>query len=376
MTTSDPSSNGSSMRRAVLALGVAALLGLTLSFADTDTGTVHASDTCTNATPGASNYCASSECGPCLEGEGDCDPGQCGPGLECVEEGAIDRCRPEDSCTASPGAGDYCSSSQCGPCGEGEGDCDPGQCGPGLECVEEGSVDRCRAVEEPPDGTCTAASPGSSSYCAANKCGPCLEGEGDCDAGQCGEGLECVDEGSVDRCRPIERPCEAGTPGAMDYCSSDVCGVCAEGEGDCEPGQCGGGLTCVEEGSVDRCRPVGERRLQVQLGGTWTNVCCVNGVPMANGGDCWWTEAERVLTDRTAGKELDCPESALDDCACDGSGEKMHGYNGGAVTQSLDANGGGPMYGDYKIETCVYVDARGVLSTQVTSASCPKFQLE
>ncbi len=310
MTTSDRSS----LRRAVSTLGVAALLGLTTSFG----GTVHAHDRCWRAWPGAS---------------------------------------------------DYCSSSECGPCGAGEGDCDEGQCAPGLECVEEGSVDRCRAVE-------CAASPDDSDYCSSAECGACAEGEGDCDPGQCGEGLECVEEGSVDRCRPVARPCALAVPDAADYCAADLCGVCLRGEGDCEPGQCGGGLTCVDEGVVDRCRPVGERRLQVQLGGAWTNVCCVEGRPVASGGDCAWTEAERVLTDRTAGRELDCPERDLGACECDGTGERLHGHNGGPVTASLDDPTGGPVYGNYEMETCVTVDPTGLLVTQPTSPSCPLFQLE
>src|SRR5438128_1928711 len=102
-----------------LSIGVAsvALLCAMLGGGDSPSGVVFASGSCTAASPGAMDYCASTKCGPCADGEGDCDPGQCQSGLTCVEEGSVDHCRPT-GCTAPPGAMDYCSTSQCGPCGD------------------------------------------------------------------------------------------------------------------------------------------------------------------------------------------------------------------------------------------------------------------
>src|SRR5688500_14834406 len=90
--------------RAIVGIGVPALLCTIVCSGSDPVSMVFASGECTNAQPGASNYCSSSECGPCVEGEGDCDPGQCEDGLECVEEGSVDHCRAE-SCDAAPGAG-------------------------------------------------------------------------------------------------------------------------------------------------------------------------------------------------------------------------------------------------------------------------------
>jgi hypothetical protein len=327
--------------------------------------TALANDTCA-AAPGAGDYCASYQCGPCGEGEGDCDPGQCAAGLECVEEGAIDHCRVVDTCAAAPGAGDYCASYQCGPCLEGEGDCDPGQCGPGLECVEEGAIDHCRAVD-----TCAAA-PGASDYCASYQCGPCGNGEGDCDPGQCGPGLECVEEGAVDHCRPDT--C-AAAPGASDYCTSAQCGTCAVGEGDCDPGQCDLGLECVEEGSVDHCRQASPSNFEVKVSGVWKSVCCNGGTPGLSDQACSWTESDRILTDETAHLKLNCPEGNPAACVCDYNGERMHGSNGYEIDYSIHRNDGGPVYPNYQMETCVVVDASGHLKTAWSSASCPSFRL-
>jgi hypothetical protein len=278
-----------------------------------------------------------------------------------------------ETCDADPGDSDYCWTSQCGPCGAGEGDCDPGQCESGLECVEEGSVDRCR------DGC--SASPGAGDYCSTSQCGPCGEGEGDCDPGQCQSGLECVEEGSVDRCRAVD-DCNA-SPGAGDYCSTSQCGPCSEGEGDCDPGQCQSGLVCVEEGSVDRCRDDGGgdgySNFQVKLDGVWKGVCCNDGRAEVSDGDCWWTEGaerDRVLIDETANRELDCPEGSPTDCDCDGWGEPMHGINGWSVSASLSASNGGPIYSDEDIDTCVYVKSSGELATRWTDSSCPSFRLQ
>lgn len=411
-------------RRARLALTSGVVLAaalLLVSVGDVRFGVVHASEDCTEASPGASDYCSTSKCGPCVDGEGDCDPGQCDVGLECVEEGAVDHCRPDDSCaSSSPGASDYCATAQCGPCGDGEGDCDPGQCEAGLTCVEEGAVDRCRPAVD----TCDRA-PDAVDYCASSACGPCDEGEGDCDSGQCAAGLDCMEEGAVDRCRVAEIECVDGPPiGASNYCSPSECGPCTEGQGDCdtvecavglecvedgsidrcrvpgggcltapsspdrclacgpcgigqgdcEPGQCLVGLVCAEEGTVDRCRAGnGLSNLQVQVAGVWEAVCCVEGIPRISEQSCWWTEYGRMLTDEVGGSELDCPEGSPTACDCDASGERMHSSTGDlAGIKSLD---GGMLYSDHNASTCVVLGEDGELETAWTSESCPDFRL-
>jgi hypothetical protein len=321
---------------------------------------------------GASDYCSSAKCGPCDDGEGDCDPGQCAAGLECVEEGAVDHCRPTGECNRAPGASDYCSSATCGPCGEGEGDCDPGQCDAGLECVEEGSVDHCRVVA-PDDGECVDGPPiGASIYCSPDECGACGEGEGDCDTDdECAIGFECVEEGTIDRCRSVDGVCK--TPlNSPDRC--DNCGPCLAGQGDCEPGECAEGLVCAEEGSVDKCRAgTGLSNLEVQVAGVWEAVCCIDGEPAVSDDFCWWTEYGRVLSDDVSGDELDCPEGGPTNCICDGSGERMHSSTGDLY--GIMNTVGGTMYSDYGKSTCVVVDGDGTLETAWTSAACPKFRL-
>ncbi len=98
--------------RVPLGVGSLALLFVVASSTLNPTKVVHASDDCTSRAPGAGDYCAPDQCGPCWEGEGDCDPGQCGSGLTCAEEGSVDRCRPvEDTCDVAPGGGNYCGQS-------------------------------------------------------------------------------------------------------------------------------------------------------------------------------------------------------------------------------------------------------------------------
>ncbi len=205
-------------------------------------------------------------------------------------------------------------------------------------------------------------------YCAPDRCGPCGEGQGDCDPGQCLPGLVCVEEGATDRCRPAE----SCTPGAGDYCAPDQCGPCGEGDGDCDPGQ-----VCVEEGATDRCRAVGPgSNFQVQLDGVWRGVCCDGRVPEVSDRDCLWTESDRTLTDQTAGLKLDCPEGPPTACVCNGSGERMHGRDGSDVDTSLSRPDGGPIFPDFLVDTCVVVDADGTLVTEWTDGSCPSFRLE
>ena len=77
--------------------------------------------------------------------------------------------------------------------------------------------------------------------------GPCSVGEGDCDPGQCGAGLVCINDVGAQYGLPAHYDvCE--TPGGgsdPDYCQDF--GPCSVGEGDCDPGQCGAGLVCIND---------------------------------------------------------------------------------------------------------------------------------
>ncbi|MBX2798883.1 MAG: M4 family metallopeptidase [Myxococcales bacterium] len=157
--------------------------------------------------PGDYAYCLSSECGPCAEGEGDCDnDSECASGLICATDvGAnygwnsdVDVCESAgSSCNLSPGDWDYCLSSECGPCAEGEGDCDgDAECASGLICAQDvgpnygwaAAVDVC----EDPSASCPW-SPGDWNYC--RDCGPCGADLGDCDGNsECQSCLTCVND--------------------------------------------------------------------------------------------------------------------------------------------------------------------------------------
>lgn len=157
--------------------------------------------------PGERGFCRS--CGPCARGEGDCNrDDQCLPGLVCTPgRGAdfglpprTDVClAPDDGepppCRLGLGHPRYCT--ECGPCGEGEGNCrGDDQCRAGLACFADRGAEfglRRRAdVCLPRDGSCTV-DVGRGTYCT--ECGPCGFGEGDCDNdAECQAGLTCVDD--------------------------------------------------------------------------------------------------------------------------------------------------------------------------------------
>ncbi len=95
-------------------------------------------------------------------------------------------------------------------------------------------------------------------YCAANACGPCLAGEGDCDSdSECASGLSCAhDVGSRYGLPPTADVCEASTgrddagcplaPGDWQYCADPRCGPCLHGQGDCDSdNECASGLVCA-----------------------------------------------------------------------------------------------------------------------------------
>ncbi len=162
---------------------------------DPSTYTVSAAWSCPWS-PGDWHYCL--DCGPCAEGEGDCDSdSECMSGLYCISNVGgdygwtwnVDVCQ-SSSCPWSPGDYAYCR--DCGPCAEGEGDCDSdSECMSGLYCVNNvgatygwaWGVDVCQSSPCP-------WSPGDYAYC--RDCGPCAEGEGDCDGdAECAAGLSC-----------------------------------------------------------------------------------------------------------------------------------------------------------------------------------------
>ena len=183
------------------------------------------------------DYCVGRSCGV---GEGDCDPGQCATGLVCSNDVGAKYGLPAhyDVCEAGGGRPDpdYCVGRSCG---VGEGDCDPGQCATGLVCSNDvgakyglpAHYDVCEAGGRRPDPN----------YCVNNYCGI---GDGDCEPGQCNEGV-CVNDVGAKYGLPAHYDvCEAGGRRPdPNYCVNNYCGI---GDGDCEPGQCNEGV-CVND---------------------------------------------------------------------------------------------------------------------------------
>lgn len=89
------------------------------------------------------SYCSPSD--PCPDGFGDCDSNaDCAVGTQCVNDvganygwaNSVDVCEATtSSCPWQPGDWDYCK--DCGPCLAGEGDCEPGECASGLVCATD-----------------------------------------------------------------------------------------------------------------------------------------------------------------------------------------------------------------------------------------------
>ncbi len=195
------------------------------------------------------DYCK--DCGPCIEGQGDCDTdNECASGLVCDQiTGAVDLCK--RPCPHPIGHGDYCR--DCGPCSEGQGDCDgAAECESGLICAENvgadygwaSTVDVCEAPTVCPHPI------GHWDYC--KDCGPCTEGQGDCDSnGECAGDLICDFVPGTDYC---SAPGCTLPLGHLDYCRE--CGPCAAGEGDCDSNsECQSGLSCVFVPGTDVCCP-------------------------------------------------------------------------------------------------------------------------
>jgi len=261
---------------------------------------------------GSSNYCA--VCGPCEEEQGDCDSdGECEEGLICVTGAGPDFGFGEDvdvclsECPVDLGHPDYCN--LCGPCEDGEGNCRThDECDDGLQCVP----DIGEFVGLPPEtdicvssSTCTV-DLGDYSFCKV--CGPCEEGQGDCDDdNECGTGLVCVSEvgpdfgfaWDVDVCLPLTAEECTEKLGEEDYCKA--CGPCEEGQGDCNSDEeCAEGLFCISnvgsdfgfEATVDVCMARGDDECS-GLEGDW-DYCRFCGPCEENQGDCDSDEECRI----------------------------------------------------------------------------------
>ena len=185
------------------------------------------------------DYCVNNYCGI---GDGDCDPGQCDEGVCVNDVGAryglpahYDVCEARGSGQPDP---DYCVYNDCG---AGEGDCDPGQCGAGLVCVNDVGARYGLPAHYDVCETRSAGRP-DPDYCVYNYCGI---GDGDCDPGQCDEGT-CVNDVGAEYGLPAYYDvCETRSAGRPDpdYCVYNYCGI---GDGDCDPGQCDEGV-CVND---------------------------------------------------------------------------------------------------------------------------------
>lgn len=223
--------------------------------------------------PGSWSYCADPACGPCAEGQGDCDANsECQSGLVCARNvGAnhglsplADVCQVSDdaqsrACTKTPGSWGYCADPACGPCAAGLGDCDStAECQAGLVCLENqgaskgflSTVDICGSGPAP---VCPLPV-GDWGYCSRLGCGPCGSGQGDCDTdADCASGLVCASNAGAKYGLPADMDvCEAPQSGVCtrqvgdwDYCKDPACGPCAVGQGDCDSNaECAAGLVC------------------------------------------------------------------------------------------------------------------------------------
>jgi hypothetical protein len=166
-------------------------------------------------------------------------------GYNVISDGVLD-IKPPASGTL--GGDNYCR--DYGPCSEGQGDCDPGQCQSGLTCVNDvGPKYGWKKVTDVCEKSSTSGTLGGDNYC--RDYGPCSEGQGDCDPGQCQSGLTCVNnvgpkygwKSETDVC---EKSSTSGTLGGDNYCRDY--GPCSAGQGDCDSNaECQSGLTCVND---------------------------------------------------------------------------------------------------------------------------------
>jgi len=287
-------------------------------------------------------------CGPCAEGEGDCDEhSDCRSGLLCVANVGADYGFPADvdvcsaECPLSLGDPDYCRI--CGPCKEGQGDCDSDdECeGTAVSCLDDvgeffgwaPNVDVCVG-----SGTCSQAL-GSETYCEI--CGPCEEGEGDCDFDfDCDVGLFCSDTAAdyglpsdIQVCVPRSEEECAELLGSPEYC--DLCGPCEEGEGDCDTSaDCIEGLICTNnvgdeygfESTIDVCQFYSVDDCD-QLHGDW-DFCFLCGPCDEGEGDCDSNEEclPGLICSDNVGEDYGF-ESSVDVCVTNTTCEEPNGTN-------------------------------------------------
>ncbi len=105
--------------------------------------------------------------------------------------------------------------------------------------------------------------------------GPCPAGKGDCDSNsECQAGLTCVNDVGARHGLPAHYDvCEAGTRPDPNYCVYNYCGI---GDGDCDPGQCDEGVCINDVGAryglpthYDVCEARGGGSSLNDLLGTW-----------------------------------------------------------------------------------------------------------
>lgn len=225
------------------------------------------------------NYCSDPACGPCAIGEGDCDGAdECKSGLVCAKNvglnygfnTAVDVCEPPpagpppaQTCLRTVGDWEFCSDPSCGPCTLGQGDCDSNaECVAGLICLKNAGasvglyrdLDVCGPASAAPACTLTN---GEWQYCSTQGCGPCGVGKGDCDSdADCAAGLVCASNTGakyglppdMDVCEAPSNPVCTKQLGDWDYCSDPACGPCQIRQGDCDSdAECGTGLICVSD---------------------------------------------------------------------------------------------------------------------------------
>ncbi|MEM6926362.1 MAG: S8 family serine peptidase [Myxococcota bacterium] len=214
--------------------------------------------------------------------------------------------------------------------------------------------------------------PGHGNYC--RDCGPCDAGEGDCEPGECAAGLTCMtdvgpDYGWASWVDVCEATCP-WSPGHGNYCRD--CGPCSAGEGDCEPGECAAGLTCVTDVGpdygwaswVDVCEvgsastkiearvrgSNGSERLRLQIGGqtvaTWNNIGTSWTIERYDhSGPVAWSDVRVRFDNDSSGRdafvdwvELDDVRRQAEDQAVN-TGTWQNGSCGGSYDDALHCNG-------------------------------------
>ena len=187
-----------------------------------------------NASGGVGDYDYCTVSGPCGEGGGDCDANsECQAGLVCVQDqGAYYSTYPSPSANYDPSIVDVCEvpdpdlCADYGPCPAGNGDCDSdSECQAGLTCVADVGARYGYPANYDVCETPTGSSRPDPDYCVTNYCGP---GDGDCDPGQCNEGV-CVNDVGAQYGLPAHYDvCEAssGDTGSDGGGGGDWIGVC------------------------------------------------------------------------------------------------------------------------------------------------------